>query len=62
MKKKIPGGLGLNNVKKRLEILYRGNFKLETQKMQEIYVINLELNLERLEKQYSQSLELTKII
>lgn len=56
-----PGGLGLKNVKKRLEILYKGNFKLETQKMQEIYVINLQLNLERLE-QYSQSLELTKTI
>lgn len=57
---KQPGGVGLNNVMKRLEILYRGNYKLETGKLEEVYVINLELQLELLEEQYTDSLQLSK--
>lgn len=56
------GGLGLDNVKKRLEILYKGCYKLETQKLQDVYVVNFELQLELLEEQYIDKLELSKII
>lgn len=57
-----PGGLGLENVMKRLEILYRGKYKLEGRKLEEVYVINLELELELLEEQYIDRLQLTNII
>ncbi|MFD2513369.1 sensor histidine kinase [Pontibacter locisalis] len=57
-----PGGLGLENVMKRLEILYQGKYKLHTQKMEEVYVVNLELQLELLEEQYRDRLQLSKII
>ncbi|QED38976.1 sensor histidine kinase [Antarcticibacterium arcticum] len=56
------GGLGLDNVKKRLEILYKGEYKLETQKLPDVYVVNLEIQLEILEEQYIDKLELSKII
>lgn len=56
------GGLGLENVKKRLEILYRGNYRLESQKLEEVFVINLELKLELLEEQYIDQLELSKTV
>jgi len=56
------GGLGLDNVKKRLEILYKGDYKLETQKLPDVYVVNLEIQLEILEEQYIDKLELSKII
>lgn len=57
-----PGGLGLENVKKRLEILYRGKYKLELQKLEEVYLIDLELHLEILEEQYIDKIELSKTI
>jgi sensor histidine kinase YesM len=62
--KKLPltGGIGLSNLVKRLEILYKGKYKLERQKMKEVYVVNLELQLEQLEEQYIDRLELSKII
>lgn len=55
-----PGGLGMENVKKRLEILYRGKYNLETRKLAEVYVVNLELQLEILEEQYIDRLQLAK--
>lgn len=58
----VSGGLGLQNVKKRLEILYNGKYKLETNKLEEVYVINLELQLELLEEQYIDHLELSKTL
>ena len=56
------GGLGLENVRKRLEILYREKYTLETQKLEEVYVLNLELEVEMLEEQYTDRLQLTKTI
>jgi LytS/YehU family sensor histidine kinase len=55
-------GLGLQNVKKRLEILYWGKYKLEIQKLEEVYVISLELQLELLKEQYIDRLILSKTI
>jgi sensor histidine kinase YesM len=58
----VPGGMGLQNVKKRLELLYHGKYKLDTKKLEEVFVINLELELELLEDQYTDSLQLTKTL
>ncbi|WP_439882751.1 sensor histidine kinase [Pontibacter sp. MBLB2868] len=58
----VPGGLGLTNVMKRLEILYKGKYKLDTQKLEEVYVVNLGLELELLEEQYIDRLQLTKTV
>jgi sensor histidine kinase YesM len=53
-----PGnrGIGLGNVNKRLDLLYPGEHLLETLKMDEVFVVNLELFLEQLEAQYKDSL------
>lgn len=55
------GGIGLSNLMKRLEILYKGKYRLERKKLHEIYLIDLELHLELLEEQYTDRLELSKI-
>lgn len=39
------GGIGLTNVRKRLELLYPGNFHLNVQEQQEWYSINLTLSV-----------------
>ncbi|GAA4430731.1 hypothetical protein GCM10023188_17650 [Pontibacter saemangeumensis] len=57
----VPGGLGLENVMRRLDILYKGKYKLDTQKLEEVYVVNLELQLELLEEQYIDHLQLIKM-
>lgn len=57
-----PGGLGLKNSIKRLEVLYKGNYKLNTQKLEEVYVISLELQLVVLEEQYIDTLQLSKTL
>lgn len=56
------GGIGLSNVMKRLEILYKGKYRLDRQKMKEVYIINLELQLEPLEEQYIDKLEVSQMI
>ncbi len=58
----FPGGLGLENVMRRLEILYKGKYKLDTQKLKEVYVVDLEIQLELLEEQYRDRLQLTKTV
>jgi hypothetical protein len=57
-----PGGLGLSNVKKRLELLYRGKYTLETQKLEEVFVVTLTLQLEVLQAQYVDRLHLPQTI
>ena len=39
-------GIGLQNVKRRLELLYPGKYKLETLEKEEIFIVNLELQIE----------------
>ena len=56
------GGMGLENVRRRLQILYEGKYKMETQKRQDVFIINLEIQLEPLEEQYKDQLQLTKTI
>ncbi|MEO6819390.1 MAG: histidine kinase [Ginsengibacter sp.] len=41
-------GLGLQNVKRRLALLYPGNYKLETLEKEEIFIVNLELQIEEI--------------
>jgi|GEM_PF-1924513 len=41
----LPGGIGLENVKKRLDLLYPGKYKLETDNSGEFYKICLTLEL-----------------
>ena len=42
-------GLGLQNVKRRLELLYPGKYKLETLEKEEIFIVDLELQMEKIE-------------
>ena len=53
------GGLGLQNVRQRLELLYKHNHTLETVMLDEVFVVTLEINLEELEKQYEDELVLS---
>ncbi len=39
------GGVGLQNVKRRLDLLYSGQYKFETLMQEEVYVVNLEIKL-----------------
>jgi len=43
------GGLGLNNVKRRLELLYGGQFKFETLVLEEVFIVNLGITLNKVE-------------
>lgn len=38
------GGIGIDNVKRRLELLYSDNYHLEMLNEEEIYIVNLEIN------------------
>jgi sensor histidine kinase YesM len=57
-----PGGLGLENLKKRLDILYNGRYRLETQKLPEVFVVNFDLQLELLQEQCKDKLQLNKLV
>ena len=39
-------GIGLQNVKRRLELLYPNQHKLETLEMEEVFIVDLELKVE----------------
>jgi sensor histidine kinase YesM len=52
-------GIGLDNVIRRLQLLYKNNYRFETVKMDEVFVVNLGLPLEKLEAQYVDKLQLT---
>ena len=41
---KKSGGIGLKNVKKRLDILYGNNYKLQTEQKNNTFLVNLEIN------------------
>lgn len=41
----LPGGIGLENVKKRLNLLYPSQFSLETLNTENEYIVNLKLQL-----------------
>jgi len=51
-------GIGLDNVKRRLQLLYKDKYRFETVKMDEVFVVNLGLPLEKLEEQYVDKLQL----
>jgi LytS/YehU family sensor histidine kinase len=39
------GGLGLHNVKRRLDLLYNGQYQFETLMKDEVYIVNLDIKL-----------------
>jgi len=47
------GGLGLINVRKRLELLYKDKYRLMTKSQEDVFVVDLEVTLEKLEEQYA---------
>lgn len=53
------GGIGLENVMRRLQLLYKDNHYVETIKMEEVFVVNLTISLEKLEVEYKDQLALT---
>lgn len=48
------GGLGLLNVTKRLRLLYKDKHRFTAKKMEEVFVVDLVLNLEPLEYKYAE--------
>lgn len=48
------GGLGLMNAKKRLELLYKDNYVFETKRLEDVFIVNLEVTLEELEEKYAE--------
>ena len=55
------GGLGLQNVKKRLELLYKDKHSIVTKRLEEVFVVDLEIILEKLEKQNTETEILTPL-
>ncbi len=53
------GGVGLQNVIRRLQLLYKDNYLVETVKMEDVFVVDLELALETLQEEYVDQLQLT---
>jgi len=45
--KKSSGGIGIKNVRKRLELLYSEKFFLDIQEEDEVYIVNLKLELQK---------------
>ena len=52
-------GIGLDNVIRRLQLLYKDNYQYETIKMDEVFVVTLRLPLEELGELYVGKLQLT---
>ncbi len=48
VEKGIMGGIGLSNVGRRLQMLYKDTHRLETVQLEEVFVVSLEINLESL--------------
>ena len=49
------GGLGLQNVKRRLELLYKDKYSYETKRNEEAFIVNLSITLEALEDRYMET-------
>ena len=58
--KSEPGGVGLENVKKRLHLLYRDKHRLDTSKLDEVFAVNLDLILEELQAEYEDPLQVSQ--
>jgi len=50
---KREGGIGLQNVKRRLELLYPNRHRLEIHQKEDFYVVNLEIELDEIQLPYS---------
>ncbi len=50
------GGLGLQNVKRRLELLYKDKYHLEIEILDGVFVVKLQLSLEAIEEEYMENL------
>lgn len=46
------GGMGLQNVIRRPQLLYKDRYRIETVKMEEVFVVDLELTLETLQEEF----------
>jgi len=50
-------GIGLVNVVQRLRLLYKDKYHFDTTRLEEVFVVNLKLTLEKLEEQYVEKLQ-----
>ncbi len=48
------GGVGLLNVKKRLELLYKDKHGFEAKRLEDVFVVDLRVTLEELDEQYAE--------
>lgn len=48
------GGFGLLNVNKRLALLYRDKHSFSTKKLEDVFIVDLEITLEQLEDKYAE--------
>jgi sensor histidine kinase YesM len=48
------GGLGLLNAKKRLELLYKDKHRFESKRLEDVFIVDLEVTLEELEDKYAE--------
>ena len=46
------GGIGLQNVKRRLELLYKDKYSFETKRLENAFIVNLSITLEELDEKY----------
>lgn len=49
-----PGGMGLLNAKKRLNLMYKDRYSFEAKRLEDVFVVDLEVNLEELEEKYAE--------
>jgi sensor histidine kinase YesM len=47
----LAGGIGISNVHKRLELLYPEKFSLDIQEEEEVYIVNLKIELQKMKAQ-----------
>jgi LytS/YehU family sensor histidine kinase len=50
----VTGGVGLVNVRRRLELLYRDKHRLRITRLEEAFVVDLEMTLEKMEEKYAE--------